>query len=393
MRENVNILPLDSFNEVLSSMSRIKTLLFLACTLVFSLPSVQAQTAMELTITINSYDANDVLVRSNDLVICLAGNAIDAIDSSDANDDILPPVPPNSAYDVRLRNPQVAGQDAKVDCRPLPTSLNDDKEFAIVYQPGSDVTSLELIWDPEDIRSVNQLGSVVMTDAFGGFFIPGIDMADNSTFSIDNSDQGFDQDIRIMVGFDGLFLPVELLNFDANLQGNKLELIWSTATETNNSGFQVQMRDHFASDWTEVGFVEGHGSTVELQNYTFNLGNLSAGLYRFRLKQIDFDGAFEIHPEIEVQIDLPSTHSLSSAYPNPFNPSTSFSLIVREKQNVKIDLLNALGQHELNIFDGVLSAGSKSQFTIEADGLPTGVYFYRAEGEEFSTSRKVVLLR
>jgi len=374
-------------------MKRLSTLFFVFVFL-SSFASTQAQTFLEIPITINAYDAAGTSERAPDvLVLCIAGNSVDAISATDSNDEILPPVPPISAYDVRLRNPDTAGEDGKKDCRSLPTDLAETEKFSIVYQPGSDVTRIELSWNPDDIRAVSQLGSVVLTDAFGGAILPTIDMADNSSFTIEQGDAGFDLDFRVEIGFVGLFLPVELVDFVANLQGNDLELLWSTATETNNSGFQVQMRSHFENDWNDLGFVEGHGSVLESKNYTFNVGELEAGVYIFRLKQIDFDGAFEIHPEIEVQVDLPSTHSLSSAFPNPFNPSTNFSLIVRNKQNVKIDLLNALGQIQANIFDGVLSAGSKSQFTIKADGLPTGVYFYRAEGEEFSTSRKVILLR
>ena len=361
--------------------------------LLWNVVPANAQVSVSIPIAVNAYDTNGILVRTNELVVCLAGNSVDEISAQDANDSILPPVPPNSAYDVRLRNPDIAGQDGNRDCRSLPTDLSESEEFAIVYQPGSDVTSVELVWDPEDIRGVSQLGQVVLTDAFGGAILPTIDMADNSTFSIDNGDPGFDLDFRIQLGFVGLFLPVELVDFFANLDGNDLELLWSTASETNNSGFQVQMKSRFQTQWSELGFVEGHGSTLESRDYIFRVGDLSAGVYHFRLKQVDYDGKFEIHPEIEVQVDLPSTHSLSPAHPNPFNPSTNFSLIVRERQTVRIDLLNALGQIQSNIFDGVLSAGSKSQFTIQAESLPTGVYFYRAVGEDFSTSRKVVLLR
>jgi len=367
--------------------------LLLFSTILLGLAPVQVQAQVEITITVNAYDQFGSLKRSDDLVICVAGNSVDQISPFDVNDDILPPVPPNTAYDVRLRNPNEAGQDGKIDCRALPVNVGDAKEFGIIYQPGTDVDAIELVWDPDEIRSVSQFGDVVLTDAFGGAILPTIQMADNSSYSISSGDPGFDLDFRVTMGFAGLFLPVELLDFKANLDRSQLELLWSTATETNNSGFQVQMKTQYENDWSELGFVEGHGSILERQDYSFYVGDLEAGVYKFRLKQIDFDGAFEIHPEIEVQVDLPNTHSLSSAYPNPFNPSTSFSLIVKSQQKVKIDLLNALGQIQATIYDGVLSGGTKNQFTIEADGLPTGVYFYRAEGEEFSTSRKVILLR
>ncbi len=63
-------------------------------------------------------------------------------------------------------------------------------------------------------------------------------------------------------------IPVELTSFVANIYGKNVVLNWSTATETNNSGFEVE-RKSASSNWTKVGFVAGFGTTSEIQHYSF----------------------------------------------------------------------------------------------------------------------------
>ena len=91
--------------------------------------------------------------------------------------------------------------------------------------------------------------------------------------------------------------------------------------------------------------------------------------------------------------DLPETHVLSGAFPNPFTPQTAFSLTVRRSQNVRIALYDLTGRRVDTLFDGLLQAGTPHRSMIESNGLPSGVYVYRVVGEGFSDSRAVVLVR
>ncbi len=190
-----------------------------------------------------------------------------------------------------------------------------------------------------------------------------------------------------------IFTPVELTRFEGVVNGSDAALMWQTASETNNAGFEVQMRADGVSDYHALGFVEGHGTTTEVQNYTYTISNLHPGTYAFRLKQIDFDGAFEYSDEIEVTIGVPDTHLLTNAYPNPFNPQARFSLSVAQTQNVNVSAYDALGRRVLNLFDGVLEAGSTHPFVLDGQGLATGLLIIRAIGETFAASQSVTLLR
>ncbi len=117
-----------------------------------------------------------------------------------------------------------------------------------------------------------------------------------------------------------VIVPVELASFSANTDKNDVILTWYTATETNNSGFEVQRKT--TGEYERVAFVEGKGTTTETQNYLFRDKNLLSGTYTYRLKQMDFDGSFAYSDEVEIDIDQPDVFYLGQNYPNPFNPST-----------------------------------------------------------------------
>ncbi len=186
-------------------------------------------------------------------------------------------------------------------------------------------------------------------------------------------------------------LPVELTTFTARLDGDEALLAWQTASETNNAGFDVQTRTD--GPWRSLGFVSGAGTTTEAQGYAFRAGGLAPGTHRFRLRQIDFDGAFAFSPVVELTVELPEPYRLTAAYPNPFNPRTSFELIVRQSQHVTVSVFDLLGRRVATLFDGTMAANEARSFSFDGADLPSGLYLYRAEGETFSATRQALLLK
>jgi len=92
-------------------------------------------------------------------------------------------------------------------------------------------------------------------------------------------------DNNITAGQTGL-LPVEFLTFYANANANQILINWETASESNNAGFEVQ-RSTDGREFQNLDFVEGKGTTVEHQKYSFEDKKLRKGqLYYYRLKQI-----------------------------------------------------------------------------------------------------------
>ncbi len=190
-------------------------------------------------------------------------------------------------------------------------------------------------------------------------------------------------------------VPVELASFAATTDNRNVNLNWSTATELNNSGFQIERSN--GSEYQVVGFVAGHGTTSETQNYSYVDQNVNAGSYSYRLKQIDFNGAFEYSSVIEVEVLGIKEFALSQNYPNPFNPSTkiNFSLAVDSKVSLKI--FDVLGQEVATLINGQLAAGTQ-EISFDASSLNSGVYFYRIDadgidGQKFSSVRKMILTK
>ena len=188
-------------------------------------------------------------------------------------------------------------------------------------------------------------------------------------------------------------LPVEMTLFKATVDGSNVELIWQTATETKNYGFDVEIRAKAeTSAWQNIGFVPGNGNSNAPKSYSYTLKDVTAGLHHFRLKQIDTDGSYEYSDVIEVLVGAPMEFSLSQNYPNPFNPSTSISFDVPLKSNVTLTVFNALGEIVQTLAMGTYEAG-RHQVTFNAASLPSGVYFYRLQAGDFVQTQKMLLLR
>ena len=229
-----------------------------------------------------------------------------------------------------------------------------------------------------------------------GYFAVGISSRDNSAtyfITFDGWNEANPPSLDIVYEY---IVPVELTSFAATTDNKNVNLNWSTATELNNSGFQIERSS--GSDYQVVGFVAGHGTTTETQNYSLTvIKNVNAGSYTYRLKQIDFDGTFEYSNAVEVEVLGVKEFALGQNYPNPFNPSTTinFSLAVDSKVSLKI--FDVLGQEVATLLNGQLAAGSQ-KVSFNASSLNSGVYFYRIDasgidGQKFSSVKKMMLTK
>ena len=188
-------------------------------------------------------------------------------------------------------------------------------------------------------------------------------------------------------------VPVELVSFSAELIEGNVTLKWITATETNNSGFEIQ-RKFNNSDWEKVGFVEGHGTTTEIQKYSYtdNLNGINDNSITYRLKQIDFDGSYEYSNEVLVTKIAPTIFALEQNYPNPFNPSTkiSWQSPVGSWQTLKI--YDVLGNEVVTLVNEEKPSGTY-EITWNAVNLSSGVYFYQLRAGSFVQTKKMLLLK
>lgn len=81
--------------------------------------------------------------------------------------------------------------------------------------------------------------------------------------------------------------------------------------------------------------------------------------------------------------EVPATITLYGNYPNPFNPSTTLRYALPEAGTVSIDVFNLLGQKVAALAPGLQTAGAQ-QVTFSAEGLSSGVYFFRVSMQHTS---------
>ena len=194
----------------------------------------------------------------------------------------------------------------------------------------------------------------------------------------------------------GTPMPVELTSFTSAVSKSGVTLKWSTATEVNNYGFNVERRAvNSAISWTKIGFVAGHGTSNSTISYSYADAGLASGRYAYRLKQIDNGGAFKYSQSIEVEaVSLaPAKIGLSQNYPNPFNPSTLITFSVANTEQAKLVVFNILGQPVVTLFDGVANGQQTYQLKLDASNLSTGVYFYKLETPSRTDVRRMQLVK
>lgn len=191
--------------------------------------------------------------------------------------------------------------------------------------------------------------------------------------------------------------PVELSSFNAIFEDMEVKLDWTTASELNNQGFDIE-RSTSAQNWAKIGYVPGFGTTTERRAYSFVDKNVSTGYYNYRLKQIDFDGTFAYSDEVGVEVDFtPSNYELFQNYPNPFNPTTTIQFQVPQAGNVSIVIFDMLGQVVKELFADNVQAGN---YSVDWNGLnsagqkmSSGSYIYRMTAGEFVQSKEMILLK
>lgn len=223
-----------------------------------------------------------------------------------------------------------------------------------------------------------------------------------TAYSIDSTLSGFDT-IRV-----NQIVPVELISFNAIQNALAVNITWTTATEINNYGFEIE-KSADGAVFYKIGFVDGRGTTSEKQDYLFvdHRIELDKKLY-YRLKQIDFSGDYKYSDVIEVmQIEIPAYIELSQNYPNPFNPSTKIRYTIpnssdesNKKQKVVLRVFNTLGslvatlvneEQVPGIYELEFSIGNGTE--TNPTKLASGILFYQLIVGEYVQTKSMLLLK
>ena len=165
-------------------------------------------------------------------------------------------------------------------------------------------------------------------------------------------------------------LPVELLSFTAEKKSKGVLLEWKTATETNNAFFQIE-RSLDGKVFNAISKVEGVGNSDITQSYRFLDENPRTGINYYRLKQVDFDGTFEYHPIVSVDID-PVKEVALQLFPNPAIDKVNVFLPSTVEGEADIRIYNAMGQLVRTTTIDLVQGNNSTEFDIRE--LPKGRY-------------------
>jgi hypothetical protein len=190
-------------------------------------------------------------------------------------------------------------------------------------------------------------------------------------------------------------LPIQMASFAANVvRDNQVEVAWRTASETNNYGFEIYRKRGDAGEWAKTGFVQGHGTTLAPQSYSYVDAGLSFGKYYYQIKQIDLDGKSETFSPMEVTVGAVAEKlTLAQNYPNPFNPSTVIEFVVPMSGHATMKVYNVLGQEVATLFDRNAEAGRINSTRFDASNLPSGLYFYTLKSAGTSETKRMLLTK
>jgi hypothetical protein len=313
-----------------------------------------------------------------------------------------PPIPPSGVYSSNLILPSECGQvSACKDYRPPGNPPAFPFSGLVVHTLWWQVSSPGI---PLDITYILPVGTVLwITDNITGALLNLGPFTGQGVATIPGSYTTFGTKALLKMQYDNI-VPIELTSFTTSVLQNEkaVQLNWSTATETNNSGFEVHRKKLEARsqelEWENIGFVPGFGTTTEPKSYSFIDENVTNGIYKYRLKQIDFDGSFEFSNEIEVVVDFtPKEFVLFQNYPNPFNPSTVITFEIpgqarNDNMLVTLKVYDILGNEIVTLVNEEKQSGVY-EVEFDASSLASGMYLYKLQAGSFIQTKKMILTK
>jgi hypothetical protein len=188
-------------------------------------------------------------------------------------------------------------------------------------------------------------------------------------------------------------IPVELASFTSTVSSKGVTLDWTTATELNNHGFEIE-RSYDGTNFFRIAFVQGFGTTTQSHNYTYidKVDYTGGKTLYYRLKQVDYDGSYSYSTVLTVEFDVPSKFVLNQNYPNPFNPTTKITYAVPKQSPVLIKVFDLTGQEVITLVDEVKEAGTY-EINFDALNFSSGVYIYQMRAGDFSSVKKMSILK
>jgi hypothetical protein len=187
----------------------------------------------------------------------------------------------------------------------------------------------------------------------------------------------------------GALLPVELASFRAtSINDDFIRLDWTTLTEVNNDGFEIQ-RSANGIDFETIGWVNGNGNSTAKNDYSSNDFEAASGVNYYRLKQIDFDGQFEYSKIVSARMGADASISSLSVYPNPTKGDLFVEIEADNQSFGNIKIYNHMGQQVGNAKHHIVAG--KNKLMVNTQNLISGTYLIMVESNEKIITTKFVV--
>ena len=192
-----------------------------------------------------------------------------------------------------------------------------------------------------------------------------------------------------------VIVPVELTSFTATPKDNgKVYLEWTTASEHNNKGFQIERAPDASNGnylWEKVGFVNGAINSATIQKYNFYDQPFGGKRFVYRLRQIDLDANSKLS-DTRLVVFKDIDYKLYPSYPNPVNDVAHIKYQIPETNFVDIKVFDNAGKLVKKIVNENKDAGIY-EVNFSTDNLAAGLYFYKIQAGNFSETQRFTITR
>lgn len=193
------------------------------------------------------------------------------------------------------------------------------------------------------------------------------------------------------IGGGGAPLPIELINFEAILlSNNKIQLNWFTASEINNSHFEIE-RSYDGSSFSVIGTINGAGTSNQLTEYNLldeSYNKLFKSVF-YRIKQVDYNGDYTYSNIRIVNIENVISFNKLKVFPNPTDGILNLTWNGNAEGPKQVVISDLHGKQVLN--ETILKIEGNNHYTIDVSNIKTGVYLIQTVTNGYTEKLKLVI--
>ncbi len=189
-------------------------------------------------------------------------------------------------------------------------------------------------------------------------------------------------------------IAIDLMTFKAEYHDGRVKINWQTASEKNVAGYNILYRiDEGEYEKLNIGRLPSEGTATKGADYSFTHIPEHSGTFCYRLEEIDLQGKSHFYDAAPIAVELlPKSYHLAQNYPNPFNPQTTIEYTVKAPCHVLLEVFDVHGRRVSLLTDEHKTPGLH-QVELDARRMAAGIYFYRIGMDNYSATRKMILVK